>query len=139
MAKDTPSIELRFDGRALVPIDPLHAELLDGYAKGTEFRADEMKRRSNRQNSFYWVGLQRIVEATDQWPTKEHLHRALLLACGFHSTTYTLDGTPRIEADSASFSSMNHTRFTQYFKIAKARILVDLGIDWDEMMAMESA
>lgn len=134
MAKETPSIELAFDGKGLSPLTAADAELLDAYPKKTEFRAVEMKRRSNAQLKFYWVGLERIVEATDMWPTKEHLHRAILLACGYFKTTYTLSGDPRIEVDSASFASMNQHEFNLYFKKARAALLIESGIDWDEVM-----
>lgn len=134
MAKETPSIELEFDGRGLFPLTALDAELLDAYPKKAEFRAVEMKRRSYAQLKLYWAGLERIVEATEMWPTKEHLHRAILLACRYFKTTYTLGGEPRIEVDSASFASMNQREFNLYFKKARAVLLVEADIDWDEVM-----
>ena len=118
----------------LVPDQPYDAELLDAYPDGALFESKDRSRRSNPQNSFYWVALGRVVEATGKWASSQQLHRQLLISCGHHTSVVTLDGGIRLEADSAAFSNMKHHAFTNYLKHAWPVLSETTGIDLEAMM-----
>ena len=112
MTKETPTIMVGFKGGKLTPDSAHDDELLDQYPQGALFELKDRSRRSNPQNSFYWVKLTRIAEATGRWANAEQLHRQLLIMCGHYSTVSTLDGGVRLEANSTAFSSMKPKDFT---------------------------
>lgn len=91
MTKDTPTIMVKFERGQLVPDQAYDAELLDACLPGALFELKDRSRRSNKQNSFYWVLLNRVVEATGKWASSQQLHRQLLISCGYYTSVVTLD------------------------------------------------
>ena len=134
MTKDAPTIFVRFERGKLVPDMACDAELLDAYPQGALFALKDRSRRSQEQNSYYWVKLQRVVEATGRWPNKEQLHKQLMIECGHFAPVATFDGGIRLEAESASFSAMKPKDFTEYTKAADAILSEATGIDLEAMM-----
>lgn len=133
MTKDTPTIMAVFERGQIRPDTPHDAELLDQYPPGALFELKDRSRRSNPQNSFYWVKLTRIAEATGRWANAEQLHRQLLIMCGHYTTVNTLDGGVRLEACSTSFKAMKPKDFTDYTKRADV-VLAEAGIDVEALM-----
>lgn len=133
MTKDTPTIMVRFEKGKLTPDQPYDAELLDTYPGVSLFELKDRTRRSNGQNSYYWVALNRVVEATGRWANAEQLHRQLLIKCSFFTAVTTLDGGVRLEACSTSFKSMKQKEFNDYTKQAFLA-LAETGIDFEALM-----
>ena len=134
MTKDTPTIMVTLEKGKLVPDTPYDAELLDGYASGSLFALKDRSRRSTPQNSYYWVKLNRIVDATGGWANAETLHKQVLRACGYVTQVMSLNGGIRDEPDSTAFSAMKPKEFTQYTIAADAVLAEATGIDIDAMM-----
>lgn len=133
MTKDTPTIMVTFERGKLTADSPHDAELLDQYPQGSLFELKDRSRRSNPQNSYYWVKLTRICEATGRWANAEQLHRQLLIMCGHYTTVSTLDGGVRLEASSTAFKAMKPKDFTDYTKHADV-VLAEAGIDLEALM-----
>lgn len=130
MAKDKPVMMFEKRQGKLVPLTPIDAELMDDFPEGALFCANERTRRSNPQNSLYWVVLSRVVKATGKWPTPYKLHHALLIDAEFFTPVANLDGTAlRLEPDSSRFSAMGPKEFSAYFEAAMARLASVLGYD----------
>lgn len=130
MAKDQPTIMAQIEDGRLKPLSVLDAELLSGFENGELFRLEYASRRSNPQNSLYWVMLQRVVDATGKWPSSEALHKQLLIHCGHHTPVYSLDGKSiRLEANSAAFKSMKPKEFKAYMDLAIDMLAEHTGID----------
>ena len=134
MTKDTPTIMVGFKGGVLTPDSAHDAELLDQYPQGALFELKDRSRRSNPQNSYYWVVLGRVVEAAGKWASSQQLHRQLLIATGHFTSVATMDGGVRLEADSAAFKNMKPQAFTNYLKHAWPVLSEATGIDLEEMM-----
>ena len=133
MSKDTPTIMVRFEKGKITPDQPHDAELLDTYKGGSLFELKDRTNRNNEHNSYYWLVLNRVVEATGEWANAEMLHRQLLIKCGFYETVATLDGGVRLEASSTSFTSMKQKDFHDYTDQAFLKI-AEIGIDLDALM-----
>jgi hypothetical protein len=130
MAKDNPVVMVEKKGGSLSPLSPIDAEILDSFEQGAMFRLEYASRRSNPQNSLYWVMLQRIVDATGRWPSSEALHKQLLIECGHYTPVLSLDGKrARLEADSASFKAMRPKEFKAYMDMAIDKLAEHTGID----------
>ena len=130
MAKDQPVIMVEVKGKHLSPLSSLDAELLDGYLDGDLFRLEYASRRSNPQNSLYWEMLGRVVEATGWWPNDKALHKELLIECGYHTKSYSLDRKSiRLIEDSTAFSAMKPKEFRVYFDQAVEALALHTGFD----------
>lgn len=134
MTKDAPTIMVRFERGKLAPDSAHDAELLDQYPQGSLYELKDRSRRSNPQNSFYWVKLGRVVEATGRWANAEQLHKQLMIECGHFTPVATLNDGIRLEADSASFRAMTPKDFTQYTKAADQVLAASTGIDLEALM-----
>lgn len=116
-------IRMRVKGANLEAVNQWEAALLEPYGEGTEVTATVTKRRSLKSNGYYWSGLQTAVDNMDEklrskYPTKEHLHRALLVSLGYVDTFWTFDGLPMISANSTKFNKMDEVGFGEYLNAA---------------------
>ena len=128
--KETAGIIVRKGPKgSLLPAGPFDYEQLDGYPVGAEFSVKSMTKRSIPQHRVYWKALSVVVNATDAWPTKEHLHDALKRDLGYVGFTTGLDGKPFERVDSTAFDAMTQEEFQVYFDKANARIAEVTGID----------
>lgn len=124
-----PAPIVRKDHIGLSPVDAFFAEAIDADPIGTEYDLVKRTKRSNPQNSLYWVTLHHVVQATDIWPTAEHLHDALKRACGFLTVNYDLHGREFITTDSTAFDAMSHDEFKFYFDRAMEKLADRVGFD----------
>lgn len=97
---------------------------------GTEYDLVKRTRRSHPQNALYWMALDKVVKATDKWPTKTHLHRDLKLVCGYTYQTVNWDTGDIVNViDSTSFDDMNSHEFKKYFDLAMMKLSEHIGFD----------
>ena len=131
MAKEKPVIMVKKHAQScLCALSAIDAELLEEFETGAEFRISYASRRSNPQNSLYWVALNRVVKATGKWPTARKLHHTLLIECKFFTPVLSLDGNHvRLEADSTRFESMKPKEFNTYFELAMQKLAEAVGYD----------
>lgn len=113
----------------LTPADSYTAGKLDDFALGTQFRATTMTRRSHKQLGLYFSVLREVVDATGAWATPQHLHEALKLNLGFHTTIKTLKGKEYVVPDSAAFDAMDAEQFGEFFEAAMAKLSEFTGSD----------
>lgn len=128
-AKDTAGLIVRKGPKGLFPASPFDYEQLSAFPIGTEFMVRSMTKRSLPQHRTYWRCLSLVVQATDAYPTAEHLHDALKRDLGFVETMTGLDGKPFTRAESTAFDAMGQEEFQAYFDRAMARLADVLGID----------
>lgn len=130
MAKKEKSlIIVRKTPRGLQPVSSFDAEMLLAAPLGTEFNLASLTKRSLPQHRTYWKALSEVVKATEQWPTKEHLHDALKRVCGFVDIRHNLDGSTYIATDSTSFEAMGPDEFKAYMDIAMKKLAETIGYD----------
>lgn len=128
--KDTAGLIVRKGPKGtLMPASPFDYEQLSAFPIGTEFMARSMTKRSLPQHRTYWRALTVVVQATDAWPTPEHLHDALKRDLGFIEIASGLDGKPFTRTESTGFDAMDQEAFQNYFDHAMARIAEATGID----------
>ena len=113
----------------LVPASALDAEDFDRMPDGTQFEARSLARRSTAQNNLYWQALENVVKATGRWPTRRHLHRALLRDLGYIHVDRDLAGEPYLAVDSTAFDAMKPDEFSAYFEAAMQRLADVTGCD----------
>jgi hypothetical protein len=106
----------------LVPASALDAEDFDRMSDGTQFEVRSLARRSVPQNNLYWQALENVVKATGRWPTRRHLHRALLRDLGYINVERDLAGEPHLTVDSTAFDAMKPDEFGIYMTAAMARL-----------------
>lgn len=119
---------MRRAGTSLVPASPADEEIIQGLGFG-DVEVKFAKRRSNPQLRLYWQMLNKIVEATDDYPTSEHLHQAVKMHLGYTTPVKTFDGVTVHVADSVAFSKMDGFEFKQFFDRAVALLASAYGID----------
>lgn len=124
-----PAPIVRKEKRGLSPVDAFFAEQIIADPIGTEYDLVKRSKRSNPQNSLYWVVLGNVVNATGKWPTAEHLHDALKRVCGFVTINHDLNGNEFITTDSTSFEAMNADEFRTYFDHAMEKLADAIGYD----------
>jgi len=127
--RGTLAIIVRKTPKGLQPVSSFDAELLINAPMGSEFRVTKMSKRSLPQHRTYWKALTEVVNATDKWPTAEHLHDALKRACGYITVTYGLDGKPFVTTDSTAFDAMDGDAFKAYMDRAMEKLADAIGFD----------
>lgn len=115
-------------GGSLLPVSAADAEILDGMAQGKEIEATFKYRRVPEQLRAYWWFLSYVIEATDAYPTADHLHEAIKFELGYVRKMAKLNGEIVIVPDSVALSAMDGQEFTKYFKRAERLIAERLGV-----------
>lgn len=113
----------------LAPVSAYDAERLDAYAAGGDLEVHIRQRRSLPQQRLYWVTLQKVVDATGDYPTAEHLHDALKMALGYVRLMKRLDGSIIAIPDSTAFAAMDGAAFREFFDKAMKAIAERWGFD----------
>lgn len=126
-------IILRRTERGLEARSRLAHEALARIAVHSDVEVTVKKRRSNPQNAAYWAMLARVIEATDAYPSAEHLHEATKLALGYTMPVKTLDGGIVYLPDSTAFGKMDASQFASFFDAAIKLIAERFGIDPAEL------
>jgi len=128
---------LRRTERGLEPRSRLASDILSRYALHSDVEVTLKKRRSSPQNRMYWAMLQNVVDATDAYPSAEHLHDAIKLALGFTMPLKTISGEIVYVPDSTAFGKMDAARFKDFLDRAAALIAERFG--FDPLAQMEAA
>ena len=113
-----------------MPITQWDAEQLEDYTEGSLFNISATKQRSNPHHNMYWSILRKVCKATDLWPTEQHLHADLKLACGYYNVTISpFTGEVIKTTDSIGFSKMTQKEFSEYFDRAIQKLTEAVGYD----------
>lgn len=125
-----PAPIVRKTARGLSPVSGWDAELIMSDVPGTEYDLVKRSKRSNPQNSLYWVTLANVCRATGKWPTPAHLHHELKLVCGFKMTVVDWEtGEVSQAVDSTAFDAMTADEFRVYFDMAMEKLAEHVGFD----------
>lgn len=122
-----PMVVLTANG--IQPVTAYDAECLSNIKHGQVFDLKAHSKRSNPQLRLYWQALSNVVKATGKWPTSEHLHRELKMACGYVDNIIDWGGKVHTIPDSIAFAKMNHDEFRIYFDTAIAKMAERVGFD----------
>lgn len=115
-------------GGALWPVSAADAEILDGLVQGKDIEVTFKYRRIPEQLRAYWWFLSYVIEATDAYPTADHLHEAIKFELGYVRKMAKLNGEIVIVPDSVALSAMDGHEFSEYFKRAERLIAERFGI-----------
>lgn len=125
-----PQVKLVKTAKGLSPTTAYDFEMLEKMAIGQEFDLIPDKRRSSKHTRTYWLALHRVVQATGRWPTAEHLHDELKLACGFYRTCVNLNTSQTmLVVDSIAFNKMSQQEFKVYMDSAMQKLSEAIGFD----------
>jgi hypothetical protein len=78
----------------------------------------------------YWTTLQRAVDATGRWQSREALHTVLKVAMGLVEPIYDLQGNVTgMQPHSTAFAAMDQGEFKAYFDGAMEKLSAAVGYD----------
>jgi len=102
----SPPLAFRWDGEVFRPLRPKKAD--EYFAIGEVYWLEESSERSlaSHQHQFAWLNAAwtNLPEPLmDTFPTSEHLRKAALIACGWHTQTILDAGNARAAADIARY------------------------------------
>jgi len=131
MAKDTaPKPMVRKVGGKLSPITVFDAEELAAFPEGMLFDLVARNKRTLPLHRTYWTALQRAVNATGRWQSREALHTALKVRMGLVEPIYDLAGNVSgMIPHSTAFTAMDQSAFKAYFDGAMAALSEAVGYD----------
>lgn len=116
--------------KGLRPHRSWDAEALSDDPLGTEYELVKVVRRKPRQHRTYWRALGLVVKATNRWPTAEHLHDEIKLACGYYRKAANLvTGEIMLIPDSTAFDKMDQEQWQLFMDEAMRLISVECGFD----------
>jgi len=125
-----PRPMVRKAGGNLSPVTAYDAEELDRFPQGMLFELVAQNKRTLPLHRTYWTALQRAVEATGRWQSREALHTALKVAMGLVEPIYDLRGNVTgMQPHSTAFAAMDQGEFKVYFDGAMAKLAVAVGYD----------
>lgn len=127
--KAPPPMAVRTE-KGLRPLRSWDAEALSADPLGTEYDLVKISRRRPKQHRTYWRALGLVVKATDRWPTSEHLHDELKLACGFYRKAANLStGEIMLIPESTAFDKMDQDQWQVFMDKAMEIIANECGFD----------
>lgn len=130
MTASPSKIQVQIRDGQLLPVSHYDAERLEDAKQGQVFNLTPTGKRSNPHHNLYWSTLRSVCKATSKWPTEEHLHDLIKLACGYYKFEYSsLVGGFVKMTDSISFDKMTQQEFNQFFESAIEKLAEDLGYD----------
>jgi hypothetical protein len=114
----------------LTPVTAWDAELLDGYPDGASFDLVHRSRRSKPHNAKYWAILNRIVKATEAFPSAEKMHEWVKLKLGHVSPVFGPKGEiVGMTIDSTAFDAMDQAAFNVFYEAFSSLVAREMGID----------
>ncbi len=117
-------------GGTLSPVTSFDAEEFDRFPQGTLFELVPQNKRTLPLHRTYWTALQRAVDATGRWQSREALHTSLKVAMGLVEPIYDLRGNVTgMQPHSTAFAAMDQTQFKAYFEGAMAKLSEAVGYD----------
>jgi hypothetical protein len=126
---DKPAIMFTKGPRGLSPATAYDQEELERFPVGTSFEVKPMDARGHDQLGFYWTVLNRVVKATDLWPTAEHLHDAIKRELGYLTISYDMLGKPRVVVDSIALEKMGDNDRSDFIEKAFGLLAEKIGVD----------
>jgi len=116
--------------KGLRPARAWDAEALSDDPFGTEYEMVKVTKRKPKQHRTYWRALSLVCKASNRWPTAEHLHDELKLACGFYRKAASLStGEIMLIPDSTAFDKMNQDEWQSYMDHAMKLLSAECGYD----------
>jgi hypothetical protein len=134
MAKgDKPTVLVRKQGRALVPVSAFDDEEVSAFPQGQVFDLKPRASRSPPLLRTYWKMLAEVRAGTaleEYFPTKEHLHEWLVQELGYVKALVGPGGKVFQHRESISFRAMRtDAEFRPYFDAAVKRLAEVTGTD----------
>lgn len=128
MSKDKRPIRFVRKGMAFWPLYEADEDAVKAIKENEWVEITIKQKRSLPQLQAYWSMLQRVVEATDAFPSAEKLHEALKMDLGYFTPMKLLSGDIVLIPDSVAFNKMTAPDFRAYFAKAEALIAEKFGI-----------
>lgn len=130
MTDRPPKPMVRKIGGTLSPITAFDAEELASFPEGMLFDLVARNKRTLPLHRTYWTTLQRAVDATGKWKSREALHTALKVRMGLVEPIYDLKGNVSgMIPHSTAFAAMDQSQFKLYFDGAMAALSEAVGYD----------
>lgn len=107
---------------------------------GEPFLVRVRRSRSAKHHRLYWAMLKNVVDATDNWPTAEAVHKWLKYKLGLYTVIAVEKEKVVIEWDKTDFIAMSQDEFRRFFDKAVAALCIETGIDpvdFDREMAKD--
>ena len=125
-----PRPMVRKSGGRLSPVSAFDAEEIDRFPDGMMFEMVAQNKRTLPLHRAYWTALQRAIDATGRWQSREALHTSLKVAMGLVEPIYDLRGNiTGMQPHSTAFGAMDQTEFRIYFDGAMAKLSDAVGYD----------
>lgn len=137
--RDTPPLVLRRTERGLEAMNRLSADELEKFELHSDVEVTMKKRRSLPQLRLFWAMLQNVVEATDAYPTAEHLLDSIKMELGFTTPMRLLSGEVIFVPDSIALSRMDSEQFRNFFDRTVELLTRTYGFDPLAKTAKEAA
>jgi hypothetical protein len=120
--RPAPMVELT--DRGITPLTAADAEEIGAHSVGQCFDlVPQTKARSLHQLRLYWSVLDKIVEATGQWPRAEYLHDFLVRQCGYvRHELNPFTGAREEVRDSVAFDGLTQDAMNDYVDAALAAL-----------------
>ena len=130
MKKEKPRVTVRLDEFGnFAPVTAYDAEQLAQAPRSQMYDLVPISDRSPQHHKLYWSILGSVCAATGKWPTSEHLHRELKMACGFYQTIISEFGGIYYLPDSIAMNKMDQREFNQFFELAMSKLAEAIGYD----------
>jgi hypothetical protein len=114
----------------LVPVTAFDAEELERFPDGMLFEMTAQNKRTLPLHRTYWTALQRAIDATGRWQSREALHTSLKVAMGLVEPIYDLRGNiTGMQPHSTAFGAMDQGEFKAYFDGSMAKLSEACGYD----------
>lgn len=127
---DKPHLQVKLSQGDLEPLTRHVAALMEEYSEGQLFDIIAVAHRSNPHHALYWATLQKVINSTDRWASKDHLHSDLKMLCGYYRTVINgLTGELYYVPDSIAFSKMDQKEFSIFFDKAMEKLTQAIGYD----------
>lgn len=121
---------VRKTGGTLSPVTQFDAEELASFPDGMLFDMIPRNKRTMPLHRTYWTALQRAVDATGRWQSREALHTSLKVKMGLVEPLYGLRGEViGMIPHSTAFTAMDQGEFKAYFDGAMAALSEAVGYD----------
>jgi hypothetical protein len=122
--------------RALVPLDIMSDELLDGIKEGDRVLVTIRRPRSIKNHRLLFALLRKVTENSDRWANEEVLLEDLKLNTGLYTIrTSAFSGMPYPVPSSISFAAMPQAEFSAWFAKAVSKLADVLGVTEAELLS----
>lgn len=117
--------------KGLRPARAWDAEALSDHPFGTEYELVRITKRKPKQHRTYWRALSLVVKnGSNRWPTAEHLHDEIKLACGYYRKAANLaTGEIMLIPDSTAFDKMDQVQWQAFMDRAMELVAQECGFD----------